>query len=214
MRRTFKHVTPRYIVDRVFEILYQKVNPDAPWLVPNAIPVLESLLKPTDVGVEFGSGRSTVWLARRVGALISIEHNEIWHQKISDNLYKEKFTNVDYRFVSAKESKTSDCTEYLAVLEEIEDNSLDFALVDGIFRDRCALGLIPKLCGGGLLIIDNVNWYLPSNSRAPSSRNWEQGPVPNGCWSEVYSTISKWRVVWLSSGVTDTAVFFKPIDLG
>ena len=50
------------------------------------------------------------------------------------------------------------------------DASLDFALVDGHYRDYSAKFILPKIKPGGMLIIDNVNWYLPCRSKAPNSR--------------------------------------------
>ena len=38
---------------------------------------------------------------------------------------------------------------------------IDFALIDGIYRDHVTLFLLPKIRLGGVLVIDNVNRYLP-----------------------------------------------------
>src|SRR5215467_1856777 len=63
--RRVTHVSPRYLLDlaavRAFEIL----QPDAPWLTRTAVRILESALMPQHRGLEYGSGRSTVWLARK-----------------------------------------------------------------------------------------------------------------------------------------------------
>jgi putative heme iron utilization protein len=50
------------------------LHPNWPWLTKEAILLLERLLRPDDIGLEFGSGRSTIWFAERVEKLISIEH--------------------------------------------------------------------------------------------------------------------------------------------
>jgi len=41
---------------------YEKTHPDAPWLTAHAIAFLVDWLRPEDTGVEWGSGRSTLWL--------------------------------------------------------------------------------------------------------------------------------------------------------
>jgi hypothetical protein len=64
--RPFAHWTPRYVKNRLALMAYERFNPEQPWLTRNMIEILENWLKPTDVGLEFGSGRSTTWFARRV----------------------------------------------------------------------------------------------------------------------------------------------------
>jgi len=60
-----------------------------------------------------------------------------------------------------------------------------------------------------MLIIDNVNRYLPCLSKAPSSRRPALGPV-TPVWAEVADGLRGWRTIWTSSGVTDTAIFIRP----
>jgi hypothetical protein len=74
--RPIRHLTPRYVVDRLAEIRYQRKFPDAPWLTPAANAFLASFLTVADVGFELGSGRSTLWLARRMAHVTS---RASWH---------------------------------------------------------------------------------------------------------------------------------------
>lgn len=117
-------------------------RPESPWLAFNAIARLESLLRPEWSMVEFGSGASTHWFAQRVSAIRSIEHNPAWHERVRPTLPG----NVIY------ELRTGD--DY-ANLDEVEDGSLDFVVVDGIKRDQCVRSAIPKLRAGGWLYLDN-----------------------------------------------------------
>ena len=111
--------------------------------------------------------------------------------------------------VSIKKLTQGNDAAYVKVTDTFDPNSLDFCLVDGVLRDFCALRSIDKLRPGGLLVIDNVNWYLPSGSYSPNSRTFTQGPV-SPVWKDVEQRLSDWRRIWSSSGVTDTAIFFKP----
>ncbi len=208
--RSFRHLTPRYIKNRLVELYYHYRHPDHPWLTPAAICFLASWLKESDDGVEFGSGRSTLWLARRTRHLISIEHNPAWHQKVEQMLADAGQTNVEYHLIpkDVAEEKAGE-SAYLKVLERFAENSLDYALVDGIYRDHCALKAIRLIRPGGALIIDNANWYLPSHSQAPNSRSFEQG-AKGETWAHVEQALVSWRRVWTSSGIFDTAIFIKP----
>ena len=70
---------------------------------------------------------------------------------------------------------------------------------------------MPKIKPGGILIIDNINWHLPSQSKAPGTRPAELGPATI-TWAEVWQELAGWRRIWTSNGVWDTAIFFKPLD--
>lgn len=209
--RSFAHWTPRYIVDRCREAADHKLRPRDPWLTRESIGLLERLLRPTDTMIEFGSGRSTLWFAGRVSQMISIEHNVEWHKRVGQMLVDRNASNVDLRHYprDAPESENAGNTSYVRVLEEFSDNSVDVVLVDGVYRNHCALGSIPKLKAGGLLILDNANWVLPSDSRSPTSRLVADGPA-GSTWSRVSAETSGWRRIWTTSGVTDTLILFKP----
>ncbi len=204
------HRTPRYVRDRTRQMIYERAHPDDPWLTPAAIRLLSTLLRPTDRGAEFGSGRSTTWLAARVAALTSVEHDPRWHEAVTAELKDRGLGNVEY--ILAAEDQPADRggeSAYAQAALAFPDASLDFALVDGRYRDYSAKFIMPKLKPGGMLIIDNVNWYLPCQSKAPNSRTAALGPAP-GVWVEVWQELAGWRTIWTSSGVWDTAIFIRP----
>ena len=146
---------------------------------------------------EFGSGRSTVWFARRVGRLTSVEDDRGWYDRTRDLL---EGLDVDYRFLVGHDA-------YVDAAQSFEPASLDAALVDGSWRDECALAMVTALKPGGLLVVDNVNWYLPPPPRSTSPAPLSQH---SGRWEQFERTTRPWRRVWTSNGVTDTALFFKP----
>jgi len=208
--RSFSHWTPRYIVARTRDQLYSRRNPDAPWLTPRATELLTTLLLPTDVGVEFGSGRSTAWLGSRVRHLTSVEHDEEWYAVVGARLKRQGVDNVDYLFAPKDVPSTRGGeSEYAGVLRHFAAESLDFVLVDGVYRDACARAALDRLRPGGLLVVDNVERFLPSTSRAPGARRPVQGPA-GPVWSEVADALTLWRRIWTTCGVWDTAIFVKP----
>ena len=175
-KRVFKHWTPHYLVNRTFEIFYRKKHFDYPWLTQKANLILSSCIHESDVGLEFGSGMSTLWFARRVSHLTSVEHDRRWYQKIKNIIDERKITNVRYLFCKKDQlEERENEAKYLKVIRDFQQNSLDFSLVDGVYRDSCANAVIDKLRHGGILIIDNANWFLPCNSESPNSRNVSQG---------------------------------------
>jgi predicted O-methyltransferase YrrM len=202
-----RHWTPRYLFDRASETMYRRRHPGQPWLTKDAVAILSDLLRPSDVGLEFGSGRSTVWFARRVAELTSVEHDREWYAKTSTLLRETGFTNVHYllREMDREEGHGVEA-EYVRVASTFEPNSLDFVLVDGVYRGDCANAAIPRLRPGGVLIVDNINWFIPSGSRAPNSCTTTQG-----CDFVLFEqTVRDWRRVWTSDGINDTALFVKP----
>jgi predicted O-methyltransferase YrrM len=207
--RKRQYRTPRYIYHRLQQIWYERGHADDPWLTPDAIRLLATLLRPSDRGVEFGSGRSTIWFAQRVAALTSVEHDEQWYQTVTAKLKARGLDNVDYILARPDQPvERGGMSSYARTALDFADASLDFALIDGHYRDYSAKFVLPKIKPGGILIIDNVNWVLPSRSHSPNSRTPELGPHGE-VWREVHAELAKWRSIWTSSGVWDTAVFIR-----
>lgn len=208
--RRWAHVTPRYVVNRLGVHLYQRRHPDHPWLTRQMVTILDDWLQPGDIGHEWGSGRSTVWFARKVSHLTSVEHHPTWGATVRDLLAAEKVAEKVHYHVAA-DTSTDSHQAYIDEVKRHADQSLDFCLVDGIARDRCALAALPKIKPGGILIIDNVNWFLPrkSPSHSPNSRSTGQG-CASSVWREVQQQTGSWRCIWTSDGVTDTAFWVKP----
>jgi predicted O-methyltransferase YrrM len=199
--RLRKLLSPHWLASKVALTLYEKRHPDHPWITREAIELFDALLRPHHVGLEWGSGNGTPWVARRCKSLISVEHHERWYQHVRELLTAEELTNVDYRLVSE--------AAYVATIDTLPDGSLDFVIVDGLFRDEAFLRSIPKLRPDGFVVFDNVNWYLPSESRTPHSRSRPDGPASPG-FAEVDRETERWRIIWTSNGVNDTAIFIKP----
>ena len=61
---------------------------DLPWWTFSAIAEVEAHLAahPGARVFEYGSGASTIWLARRAGAVISVEHDTGWYRHVSDHV--------------------------------------------------------------------------------------------------------------------------------
>jgi predicted O-methyltransferase YrrM len=208
LRRRVSHLTPRYVLKLAQVLVFEARHPDAPWLTQQAVTMLTTMLRPSDVGLEYGSGRSTRWLARRTGRMTSVETDKRWHAEVQAQLSAAGLMDrVEYLWVPANELNESDPhrSAYLAVAGNLPRQSLDYVLVDGMYRDECAVRAVTLLKPGGLLIIDNINWFVPNLSRSPLSVRSVASPT----WGRFLDLVRSWRVIWTSSGVTDTALWIR-----
>jgi len=209
--KSFRYWTPRYLADRLALAVFEHRNPKLPWITAAMIEILESWLRLSDCGLEFGSGRSTVWFAARVKRLTSVEHDPACYARVLASLRNAGAADrVDYRLQEISQEEGSEA-EYVGVAREGSSESLDFCLIDGEHRDQCALAAIDRIRRGGILILDNANWYLPrkSPSRAPNSRRLQDG-CASEAWERFQLATVDWRCVWTTNGVTDTALYVKP----
>ena len=103
--------------------------------------------------LEYGSGRSTVWLAQRSFHVVSIENSEAWHEKVSVVLKKQRLNNVDYRFLTGE--------DYIKP-PGFADGTFDLIIIDGILRSKCLENVHGMLKAGGCLYLDNSDTDMAS----------------------------------------------------
>ncbi len=200
--RSFRHWTPRYLRDRIGLWFYERNHSDHPWLTQAANAILSSLIRPTDIGFEWGAGRSTLWFAKHSRRLTSIEHDEAWYRRVKGMTEENGLENVDLRLCSTQGGEHS---SYVSAVTSCEPASLDFALVDGRLREHCMSAVLDRIRPGGLLVLDNANRYIPNDSRSPGSAR----AFPNPQWQDVAEALASWRRIWTSNGVSDTAIWIK-----
>ncbi len=121
-------------------------RPELPWLGFRAIKYLDHLIQPDWNILEFGSGMSTIWFARRCASLVSIETNRAWHAAVTAMLAQRGLQNVNYRIVTQSEGH---------LLEDYEDSFFDLVLVDGVSRDQAMITALKKVKPGGYVYLDN-----------------------------------------------------------
>jgi len=191
------------------------MNPITPWVAQNFIPVLDSYIRPTDIGFEYGSGNSTIWLAQRVKDLTSVEHDKRWHEIVSGRLRERSISNVEYIICSDKEGTgrhdddRGANTQYAGILEGKPADSLDFVFVDGIYRSYCSMIAINKVRSGGCVIVDDCGSYLPAPSGAVNPRTYRNDPS-SPLWAAFWNEVSDWRRIWMDNGVKAAVMFLKP----
>lgn len=138
---------------------------DSPWWTYKAIKIIDGYLKTKDkiIAFEYGSGASTVWLARRVDKLYSIEHSRDWFLFVQR--YIKKFPNVKYLLV--KPDTKIKTNEYLSrkdigksfynYVNSINkfNNKFDIIVIDGRSRTACLKTSLLKIKRGGIIVFDN-----------------------------------------------------------
>jgi predicted O-methyltransferase YrrM len=202
--RSLKHWTARYVYDRSKNIVSNRLHREWPWLTPAAVRFLDLWLKPSDRVFEWGAGRSTTWIARRVHSVTSVETSEAWFATVQSAARRNNLRNAEL-FLAADSDEPG---AYVSFVNQAA-GPFDLIVVDGMHRDHCALAAIEHLKPGGLLLVDNINWYLPSGSGSPTSRRQEDGPA-SPLWADFRDRVRAWRQIWTSNGVTDTAIWVKP----
>ena len=211
--RRLKHLTPRYIVNRIKWELWMRSHPNTPWLTPNAVAFLQEWLQPDDIGIEWGSGRSTMWLAGKTASVLSVEHDEKWYREVKTSFEKNNVTNVDYRHVPLGDTdysaQGSPDHPYVAAGRDVDESSADYVLVDGSMRGYCMKLAMTRLRPDGVLILDNAHFYFPHETRAPYSVG-ANGRPKSELWKELWEELQNWRIYWTTCGCQDTALFFRP----
>lgn len=152
--RNFKTLVrnPRYFSARVAVMIDQALHPDDPWLTRTAIDEVALYVNPAMTGFEWGSGRSTLWLARRLGTLVSVEHDPAWYAEVTRKIALAGLVNVDYRLVPKLGLK-----EYASQIERYPDSYFDIILIDGEDRNSCIRAAGSKIRIGGWIVIDNAD---------------------------------------------------------
>src|SRR3954471_4485639 len=90
--RRFRHWTPRYLRYRIQAKLRAQFRPEEPSLTPRAVRQLGTLLRPDHVGVEWGSGNTTRWLAKRTRHLTSFETTPDYYEQVAATLGDERIS--------------------------------------------------------------------------------------------------------------------------
>jgi len=190
--------------------LHRTLHPDSAWFPRSAMGVLSKMLKSHHVGLEWGSGKSTLWLAKRIKHLTSVEDDPARYDAVAKDLLIENLTNVDYILCrQARGACDSEGCGYVNVIGSFPPASLDLVLVKGRYRDLCATAALDKIKPGGLLILQDANHHMPSDSSAPGSLP-PDGGIASKAWAEFQSSVFEWWYFWASNGCKDAAIWMKP----
>lgn len=179
-----------------------------PWMPFDANSYLNRTLKPTDHVLEFGSGGSTLFFAKRVSRVVSIEHDSAWGALVQQKLTTLGYAHVEYRLVPPEPGEHPDATSdvaaykgqnfcrYLQQCESFEANSFDVIIIDGRVRNQCAEAAFPALKPGGILVLDNAD----RKKYAPTIERFRNLPCTQFYGLNPYQFDPGATVVWRKSG--------------
>ncbi len=145
---------------------------DVPWWTYGAIDEAASFLaqNPGARVFEFGSGASTLWLARRAGSVVSIEHDRTWYALVQKRLLASALpaslehrliepdpagAAADPRYLTAKPGHANLSFETYAKSILLEEGCFDLIVIDGRARSACLEHASTRLAPGGLIVFDN-----------------------------------------------------------
>lgn len=126
-------------------------RPTQPWICYDAIRRLDEILRPDMAALEYGSGMSTMWFARRVGSIVAVEDDSGWAEFQQRKLVREKIHNAEIIIAGDREGYVRPPV----VSEQAERGGFDFIMIDGRYRDACAEAAIGMIRPGGIIYLDN-----------------------------------------------------------
>ena len=153
--------------------------------------------------IEWGSGASTLWLAKRSGSVISIESDPEWAARVIDAV-PENVTIIQPQ-IPPESPKTTigskrwgyrglDFEHYVGAIDTLEGD-FDVVVIDGRSREACLNKALERLAPGGIILFDNTNRrrYRAALARynAKITRETSWGLTPILMWPSHTSIIGK-----------------------
>jgi hypothetical protein len=116
-----------------------------PWVTYSFIDFIKTRLNKQQAIFEFGSGNSTLFYARHVGIVVSVEHDKEWYEKITET----KPDNAEMIFCELQPDG-----EYCRMPIRLEEK-FDIIIVDGRDRVNCCKQAVEALSDVGVVVLDD-----------------------------------------------------------
>ncbi|SFR47630.1 Predicted O-methyltransferase YrrM [Yoonia tamlensis] len=147
----------------------QMIALDVPWWTYRAIDKVDQFLasRPNASVFEFGSGASTIWLARRAGIVHSTEHDKGWYDLMQSRIATYPNIRLDCvqpdpslsenpLYHSQKESYAGQSFESYVHAISRTGQTYDLIVIDGRARPACLQVAQSCLAQGGMIVFDNT----------------------------------------------------------
>lgn len=189
---------PQYMPRSLVHNVITRKSPaqlELPWFSYAAIDFLEDFLHPRMTVCEYGSGGSTLFFARRVSWVYSIEDNPQWFALVSEQLKSKSLGNATLKlcpfdFKNPVDFQKSD------YLNAIPNEALDVIVVDGSeewtrIRPICFEKAQTRVKKNGIIVVDD-SWRYPEIRQRHAAKRFE-----------TFQSVGPGR-----PGVTSTDVYF------
>lgn len=189
LARNPAHVS-RYVTHNIFNGR-TPLDLEVPWFSYAAIDFLADYLTQELTVCEYGSGGSTLFFARRVESVFTIEDNAHWFELVQQRLRDHSLGNVTMKLVpfNFRDPVGFASSDYL---HAIPDRQFDVIVVDGSeewtqIRPICfehAEGFVKP---GGIIILDD-SWRYPGLRSSHHAKRFETFQSAGPCRPGVTST--------------------------
>jgi len=140
-----------------------------PWWSYKSIHTIEPLLKKEHNVFEWGSGGSTLFLAKRTNKVVAVENNPDWFERVQSSIKKFRITNVQ---ISHQEIDLVDSDAFMrSPYANYISGSFDIIVIDGedhfgpsaswSAREYCFKISQSLICSNGGIIIVDDSWRYP-----------------------------------------------------
>lgn len=187
-RKIKKHA--RHLISephRIRAYFFYLSHPAYPLFTPAATRFLAKWLAPGMQVFEWGAGRSTLFFERHGANLVTVEHDPLWHEKISRALPKKSAASIELKLIKPDQASSDASledprfTNYVKAIMKYPDNYFDLVVVDGRERSACLLASLPTVKPGGLVMLDDSQRerYRPAKD-VVNKLGWLPTPFPYG----------------------------------
>ena len=189
-----------------------------PWMTFTAIRWLDEMLNHEMRVFEYGCGGSTMFFQSRVREVVSVEHDEVWANRVREIIERKRFTNVKLLLIAPKEDakalqynpsdldgyvsdderyRSCSFRDYVTVIENYPAGHFDWIIVDGRARPSCIKHAAAHIKVGGHILLDNSERaYYDRATAELNGRNWRKrvfaGPLP---YQDLFSETTVWKRV-------------------
>lgn len=152
-------------------------NAKIPWYTYPAIEYLDNIDFTDKTVFEYGSGNSSAYWARKAKLVRSVEHNKEWYLKIKKQV-------AENQIIELCENEK----DYLNAISKFT-GKIDVIIIDGVYREKCAKLVQDHLLEGGIVILDNADWYKETSRYLREKLDLLEidfhgfGPINNYTWT-------------------------------